>query len=121
MKPFELISSTVVELTKAYREAAIAHVTASATGRHRVANRNYDLLEEVRNELLSRGAGGEHQLVALMDDAEPAVQLWAASHSLEIASLRAELVLESLSTGPPSPLRLTAETTLRQWRAERNQ
>ena len=121
MKSLELISSTIAELIQVYRKAAIEHVTASETGRHRVANRNYDLLDEVSTELIRRGATGESQLAALMDDTEPGVQLWAASHSLGIDSSRAERVLERLSAGPPSPLRLTADTKLRQWRAERRQ
>lgn len=113
MKPDQIMSSTVADLVRAYRQAAIDHAAASASGRHRVANRNYDLLESIQAELRSRGPVGEAELQRMLEDELPEVRLSAASHAPASSSERAEAVLEELAAGPPSPLRLSADMLLR--------
>ncbi len=49
----------------------------------------------------------------------PHVRAWAASHVLEFDPEAAEAELTRLAKGPPSPVRLDAEMTLREWRAGR--
>lgn len=116
MRPDQILSATLAELTRAYRQAAIEHAGASASGRHRVANRNYDILEAIQAELRSRGPAGEAELLGMLEDERPEVRLAAASHALASSAARAEAVLQELAAGPPSPLRLSADMLLRQRR-----
>ena len=116
MKSDQLLSATAAELAREYRKAAIEHAAALATGRHRVANRNYDILEGIQVELRSRGPVGEAELLGMLDDELPEVRLAAAAHASVSAAERAEAVLKELAAGPPSPLRLSADMLLRQRR-----
>ena len=115
MSEIDAASAPIQELIESYRAAAQRHATASASGRHRVANRNFDSLATLYRELKSRGDPGRNALRSLLRDAVSAVRMWAAAHSLEFAAEEAEPVLLALATGAPGPLRLSAEMTLRQW------
>jgi hypothetical protein len=108
----EIMAASLTELLAAYRAAAISYGEAIGNGRHRVANRSHDLAEEIRKEIAVRGSEAEAALHALLTDAEPAVRLLAAAHSVESARGRAVETLEALVTAPPSPIRLMAEIAL---------
>lgn len=114
MKPDQIFSATVADLVGAYRQAAVDHAAASASGRHRAANHNYDLLESIQAELQSRGPAGETGPEGMLEDELPEVRLSAAAHASASSAARAEAVLAKLAAGPPSPLRLSADTLLRQ-------
>ena len=119
MKPIDLIAAPSAEVVKTYRETALAHAKATGEGRHRVANRNYELLTALARELSSRDAVAKQALLDMLQDGELAVRVWAATHTLKMAAPQAERVLEDAASGPPSPVRLAAEMTLREWKAGR--
>lgn len=121
MNDVDLVAGSLDQLRSAYRDAARAHKDASSAGRHRVANRSVDSLIALVRELRARGRSGEQVLEELLTDEELSVRAWAAAHSLPFATAAAERVLESIASGPPSPVRLDAEVTLSEWRAGRLQ
>lgn len=59
----------------------------------------------------------QHAFLVLLDDVEPGVRLWAATHALELAPDKALRVYHALAAGPPSLARLHAETALELWAA----
>lgn len=112
MKTAKIITASLSELLAAYRTAAISYGGAIGSGRHRVANRSHDLAEEISKEIATRGPEAQAALHTLFTDAEPAVRLLAAAHSVESAPGKAVATLEALVTGPPTPIRLMAEIAL---------
>jgi hypothetical protein len=84
-----------------------------------VANREFETIASLAVELLRRGAAGEAELAKFLNDDDVGVRVWAATHSLRFATPQAERVLAEAAKGKPSPTRLTAELTLREWRAGR--
>ncbi len=104
------------QLLTVYTEAARLHDKSSEGSDYRAANNHYDVLVGIYRELKRRGAEALTGLLKLLDDSSPAVRLWAAFHTLEIAPAVAERVLEDLAKGAPSLARLSAATTLAEWR-----
>lgn len=117
MNEAEALAAPIVVLKDAYRVAAASHGAATSRGRHRVANRCADELILLSRELRNRGVEGHKALQQLLDDEDLSVRVWAAAHSLPFAHDLAEKILEKVAAGPPSPVRLTAEMTLAEWRA----
>lgn len=105
------------ELASAFAKAADLHGQASVEGTHRAANAQYTKLSAVGRELRARGEDGRSALTALLQDSNPRVRLWAASHALDFAPALAEAELERLAHGPAGVTRLDAEMTLSEWRA----
>ncbi|RUO89666.1 DUF2019 domain-containing protein [Corallococcus sp. AB018] len=104
-------------LVRTYAEAAELHGQASVEGKHRAANTQYARLMAAWRELRNRGEAGRSALTGLLQDSNPRVRLWAASHALEFAPVLAEAELERLAQGPAGVVRLDAEMTLSEWRA----
>ncbi|GLT08390.1 hypothetical protein ACFQFQ_16870 [Sulfitobacter porphyrae] len=102
------------DLLVRYRNAAYEHSIASADGRYKVANKAYDEIQSILEEISL--SNRDDELFELYEDAEPGVQLWAATHTLEIDSLRAEQKIKEL-VNDPSIIGLSAQMTLRGWRA----
>ena len=119
MNEIELIAAPVAHLGESYRKAAAERANAVAVGRHRVANRNYDLIVSIARELRSRGRDGECALEQMLEHESLEVRVWAAFHCLPFAATAAEQVLKEAAEGPPSPTRLEAEMTLSEWKAGR--
>ena len=101
-------------LVARYASAAALHGKATHHGDSDLANRSYEQLANIYRSLRERGE--RERLIPLLEDADPAVRSWAASHALEFASERAVSVLTALAAGPPSPERLSAQMTLQEWR-----
>ena len=112
----QLSAAEVSELISAYREAAARHGDATENGDYEIGNPMADIVAKVYSELRRRGE--REQLLPLLADEAPGVRLWAAAHALEFAPLEAERVLTSLTDAGPL-LGLSADTTLREWRAGR--
>lgn len=108
---------TLSDLQSDYIRLAMEHATALEQGDHRLANRCFDHLRKLRREFTRRGPAGEKALVDLLESESLAVRVWAATHALEFAGSAAESVLARAADGPASPLRLSAEMMLREWRA----
>lgn len=108
------LSITDDELIGAYVNASIAHGAAIDAGDYRTANRQNDVTAAISNELRKRGQ--ERRLLDLLEHENPWVRYWAAGEALQCAPGEAEPVLRRLAALPPSLVRLTAETTLDEWR-----
>ncbi len=114
-----LKNALIEELCTTYEEAATLQWQAIQGGTSRAANAQYKRLVAAWKELRSRGEEGQAALLRLMHSSNPHVRGWAASHVLEFDPAAAEAELTQLANGPPSPVRLDAEMTLREWRAGR--
>jgi hypothetical protein len=99
VKATDILSATTGDLVGAYAAAAREHAAASASGRHRVANRNVELLTAIYRELRSRGPAAQTALLSLLTQGQPGVRGSAAAHALEFAPARAGPVLEELARG----------------------
>ena len=97
-----------------YASAAGMHGKATREGNSDLANRSYEELASVYR--LLRDEGERERLLPLLSDADPAVRSWAASHALEFAPEQGVAVLNALASGPPSPERLSAQMTLKEWK-----
>lgn len=106
---------SVSDLLEAYASAAAAHGRASLSGNHPVANRRYDEIADLRNEIFARGAAARQEFLTLLRHADAFVRAWAGAHSLEIDPKRAVSTLEELSRGRGLPAH-SAGLTLREWR-----
>ena len=114
-----LKNALIEELCTTYEEAATMQWQAIQEGSSRTANTQYKRIVAAWKELRSRGQEGQAALLRLMRSSNPHVRGWAASHVLEFDPGTAEAELTRLANGPPSPVRLDAEMTLREWRAGR--
>jgi hypothetical protein len=106
----------VEALVRRYAEAAGQHGRATEAGDHKKANQAHEAIASVYRELRSRGLEAQRALLVLLDDSEPGVRLWAASHALEFSPADGERVLSSMANVPKSFLSFSADMTLRQWR-----
>jgi hypothetical protein len=118
MKPEQIASVDMTQLVSTYREAAKRHGQATERGDHQAANKSAELVAEIYAELRRRGGSAQAGLLPLLEDSEPGVRLWSASHALEFAAVAGEATLEQLSTAGGF-LGFTAKTTLKEWRSGR--
>ena len=110
---------TIDELLAGSRTAAAEHGRATREGNARKANKAYRKLNRFATQLKKRGADAHAGWLALLDEKDDAVRVWAASHALEFAPEQAVRTLRSVASGRPGPDRLDAEMTLREWEAGR--
>lgn len=82
-------------------------------------NRAAHCVAEVYRELRRRGADSQAQLLPLLSDPNPAVRMWAATHSLEFEPDLGEPVVAEIARLDPSLRGFTATITLREWKANR--
>jgi len=107
------------DLLEEYTAAAIAHGVATESGDPKKGNRASDQLVAINSELRRRGPQAHRSLLTLLADAHPAVRGWAGSQVLEFAPGEGERALEEVSRTAKGLIGLTAEWTLREWRAGR--
>lgn len=101
-------------LIEQYRKAAARHGEASVEGDYKTANRQYEIISAIFSEIRERSPDAQRSLLELLDDANPNVRLWAASHALEVAPGEGVRVLRELAALGRPP-RLEAEMTLKEW------
>jgi hypothetical protein len=106
-------SSSLDELSEAYRRAALEQRRASATGDHLRGNAAAEVIAAVYRELRDRDA--RETLLPLVRDDDEAVRAWAAAHALEFAPGVGERALTVLSAGA-GRAPFSASMTLREWR-----
>ncbi|MBW8635917.1 hypothetical protein K1W69_01875 [Hoeflea sp. WL0058] len=96
-----------------YRKFAAAHSSATTRGDTRNANLAYDRLQETPIKIIDLGE--DRFLLELLDDEDASVQLWAATHCLEIDTKEAIAKLKSLETATQPVIRLNAKYTILEW------
>lgn len=106
----------LLTLVKQYREAAVAHGTASFNGNYKIANRNAKTIINIYRELRRRGREAQNSILPLLNDEDLNVRAWAGGHALEFAPEQGEPVLLELTKLGPGLHRLDAEVCLEQWR-----
>lgn len=104
-------------LVARYAAAAADHGRATENGDHKRANKAYKVIESVFRELRRRGPEALRQLGSLLDSPDAGVQCWAGAHALEFAPEDAERALSAVASGNSRLIGLSAEMTLKQWRA----
>lgn len=103
-------------LLEAYRSAAKKHRAASLVDDWRTGNPQATIVFAIYREIRRRGIEAQRALLALINDKDPGVQLWAAAHSMEFDPDRGIPVLEKLAKTEPWPENFDAKTTLELWR-----
>ena len=117
MKAAQVQGLTADQLVEKYRELSARHGRAIEAGNHKAANRDFDVIVAINKELRSRGIEAHRELLTLLNDPEPGTRCWAATDVLEFAPREGEQVLAELAKVPRSLVGLTADMTLRQWKA----
>jgi hypothetical protein len=98
-----------------YRLHAVEHAASTERGDAEATNSAYDRLQEAYATILRSGHANE--LVSLLEDVEPAVQLWAAADLLKVEENLAAAKLEELASADIPHVSLSAYWTLREWNA----
>ena len=109
-------ASTLKGLVSEYEMAAELHGRGTHCGDYRLANSGYERLANAYRMLRDLGTMGQEALLLLLAHSAPSMISWAATLALEFGPQRGEQVLEHIAAGPPSPERLSAQMTLKNWR-----
>jgi hypothetical protein len=112
---------SVEALITEFRSLAIQQREAMEEGNHRLANRLDDRVMRVYSKLTTRGHTSQAALLALLDDQDPRVRIWAVVYALEVAPDRAETVLEELDHTATGVLGVSAMHALHRLRQRRQQ
>jgi hypothetical protein len=92
---------------------AVEHGRFTREGESEEGNAVFEQLTKALESLVA--AGEDHLLVNLFDDADPWVQLWAATHSPEIAEDQALEKLRSLQAVKIPLTSMSAKYTIQSW------
>jgi hypothetical protein len=106
---------TIDNLKEKYREMAIAHGKATASGDYRAANCSHDALIDVLLKIRGCGKPGEVALRALSEDSDESVAGWSATHTLSFDEEHALAILDQLSNRP-GPIGFNAKMVIQQWK-----
>lgn len=96
-------------------EAAKAYIGAIRVGASKKANQQVGLATDAYRKLRSHGAPAQAALLALLESEDEGICYMAAVHALDFAPKEGERVLVKITRGPPSPVRMLAQTSLSQW------
>lgn len=96
-----------------YRTAAHDHGRYSLSGESDLANKAYAKLQSAFLALVANGQ--DSTICDLYDDPDPWVQLWAATHTLEIAEDKAVEKIRALQAARKPVLSMNAKYTLLEW------
>ena len=107
---------SIGDLVAQYAAAAAAHGAASESCNSEEANKQADIVAKVYRQLRARGPEAQLGLLGLLEDPDPSVRCWAATHALEFAPERGEPVLRQLARGNPGFVRADASASLQVWR-----
>ena len=105
-------------LIQEYRDAAVRHGAANESGKASAGNKDADLMLAIYKEFLRRGLQSQICLLPLLEDVDPSVRGWAATHALNFTAPAAMRVLEALST-ESSLLSFGAEMALKEWKKDK--
>jgi hypothetical protein len=111
-----MAGTTTLQLLHNYAEAAAMHQRASDAGEHKKANSAYHVLDAIVREIYARGPEARTDFLGLLDNNQPGVRVWAATHALWISPERAQAVLQELASQPSSLVAFDARHVLQEWR-----
>lgn len=89
---------------------------AIETGNHKKANKAYDELMAVYQQIKAQGALTSDAFHELLSAPSMGTRLWAATHYLAISYEESEKVLTSLGEVSNCLLAVSAKTTLEEWK-----
>lgn len=104
--------------TTQYRQAALLHGRATATGDYQVGNQQADQLAKVYSALKSKGTAAVALLGSLLQDEDDSVACWAATHLLPYQEPQAIATLTRVAA-TSGIVGFTASITLQEWQAGR--
>jgi Domain of unknown function (DUF2019) len=116
MRKSQLKTAPTEQLVEEFRKLSAEHGHALKAANARAANRRFDTLVAIIQELHSRGPEALRQLLKLLADPEPSTRRWTATAVLDFAPSEAEQVLEELVRTQIGILRFSARRMLEQWR-----
>ncbi|HVG57039.1 MAG TPA: DUF2019 domain-containing protein [Hyalangium sp.] len=116
MRKSQLKTSPTERLVEEFRKLSAEHGHALEAANARAANRRFDNLVAIIQELRSRDPEAQPQLLQLLADPEPSTRRWTATAVLDFAPSEAEQVLEELSRTQRNTLGFSADRLLEQWR-----
>jgi hypothetical protein len=97
-----------------YHRYAVEHGLMTQEGDSRAANSAHDKLFDAARQLIKNGSGG--LILSLFCDPDMWVQLWAATHALEIDEPIAVTKLDELANAGVPLVSMSARYTLQSWR-----
>ena len=115
MKTSEIKQLSEDELRQRYADAARQYRVIAAGNDVFGAEQQAAVIEQIYQELKSRGKNPQNSLLSLLDHDDPAVLRWAAAHALKFAPGMGKPVLEKLATKSLGFLSGDAQTVLREW------
>lgn len=113
MRRVDVTKLSAPQLVDRFAEIGEAQYVALIDNDHRKYNHLYDLMDEVDNELRSRGEAARLELLKLFDHPNDQVRLKAATHALGVALVNAREVLEDLASDVAYPQTASARGLLR--------
>ncbi|HEX5744909.1 MAG TPA: DUF2019 domain-containing protein [Archangium sp.] len=117
MKKAQIKKLPTDDLIEQARTLSAERWPAIHAGKPKEANRMYDLLVAIRQELRARGSDAQRHLLKLLDDPDPGTRCWAAGSILEFAPAEGERVLTEIIKHVDGLVGFSATRTLEQWKA----
>jgi hypothetical protein len=116
MRKSQVKTASTERLVEEFRRLSAEHGHALEAANARAANRRFDTLVAIINELRARGPEAQRQLLTLLADPDPSTRNWTAGAVLDFAPSEAEQVLEELSRTQRNAIGFSADWTLNLWR-----
>jgi hypothetical protein len=111
------MTDDVKSMLDVFTSAATAYCAAIREGNSKSANLHVKRIADVYRKLRSHGEAGQAALLALLRSDDEAIRYMAAVYALDFAPEKGEQVLITIVSGPPSPVRMLAQTSLNQWQS----
>lgn len=108
---------STADLLIEYRATALLHGQATDAGDSRRCNRAHDKIRRLQRVLRERGDEFQQGILALLDDEDLHVRVWAASDALAFAPDEAVRVLRKIAGLPRGLASFDAKMTLELWDA----
>jgi hypothetical protein len=116
MRKSQFKTASTEQLVEEFRKLSAEHGHALEAANARAANRRFDTLVAIIQELRSRDPEARPQLLQLLADPEPSTRSWTTTAVLDFAPSEAEQALEELVRTQIGILRFSARRMLEQWR-----
>jgi hypothetical protein len=104
-------------LVEEFKRLSAEHGQALEAANARTANRKFDALVAIIQELYTRGPETLRQMLKLLADPEPSTRRWTATALLDFAPSEAKQVLEELVRTQTGILKFSARRMLEEWQA----